>query len=62
MLNVQLDKNHFIRYSIYTKPIPQIIGLEFSLSYDIIKAQGGELKMETKPGEGSEFIIHLKTT
>ena len=30
-----------------------------SLSYDIVKAHGGELKVETKEGEGSEFIIHL---
>ena len=27
--------------------------------YDIVKAHGGELKVETKEGEGSEFIIHL---
>ncbi len=27
--------------------------------YDIIKAHGGELKVETKEGEGSEFIILL---
>ncbi len=26
-------------------------------SYDIIKAHGGELKVETKEGEGAEFII-----
>jgi len=30
-----------------------------SLSYDIIKAHGGELKVETKEGEGTEFIILL---
>jgi signal transduction histidine kinase len=28
-------------------------------SYDIVKAHGGELKVETKEGEGSEFIILL---
>ena len=27
--------------------------------YDIIKAHGGELTVETKEGEGSEFIIQL---
>ena len=27
--------------------------------YDIIKAHGGELKVETKEGEGSEFIIEM---
>ncbi len=25
----------------------------------IIKAHGGEIKVETKEGEGSEFILHL---
>jgi len=29
------------------------------LSYDIVKAHGGELKVETREGEGSEFIIQL---
>ncbi len=28
-------------------------------NYDIVKAHGGELKVETKEGEGSEFIIQL---
>ncbi len=28
-------------------------------SYDIIKAHGGEIKVETKEGEGSTFIIQL---
>jgi len=30
-----------------------------SLAYDIIKAHGGEIKVETKEGEGSEFVIKL---
>ena len=34
-------------------------GLGLSLSYDIVKAHGGEIKVETKEGEGSEFIISL---
>jgi signal transduction histidine kinase len=29
------------------------------ISYDIVKAHGGELKVETKEGEGSVFIIIL---
>jgi two-component system NtrC family sensor kinase len=29
------------------------------LSYDIVKAHGGELKVETMEGEGSEFFIQL---
>jgi signal transduction histidine kinase len=28
-------------------------------SYDIIKAHGGKIKVETKEGEGTEFIIQL---
>jgi signal transduction histidine kinase len=42
-----------------TKPTGQGTGLGLSLSYDIVKAHGGELKVETKEGEGSEFIINL---
>jgi signal transduction histidine kinase len=29
------------------------------LSYDIIKAHGGEIRVETKEGDGSEFVITL---
>jgi two-component system NtrC family sensor kinase len=42
-----------------TKPAGQGTGLGLSLSYDIIKAHGGELKVETTEGGGSEFIIRL---
>ena len=42
-----------------TKPTGQGTGLGLSLSYDIIKAHGGELKVETKEGEFAEFIISL---
>ncbi len=42
-----------------TKPTGQGTGLGLSLSYDIIKAQGGEFKVETKEGEYAEFIIQL---
>jgi two-component system, NtrC family, sensor kinase len=45
-----------------TKPTGQGTGLGLSLSYDIVKAHGGELKVETKEGEGSEFIIQLPVT
>jgi two-component system, NtrC family, sensor kinase len=43
-----------------TKPTGQGTGLGLSLSYDIIKAHGGELKVETKIGEGTTFIIELE--
>ena len=42
-----------------TKPTGQGTGLGLSMSYDIIKAHGGELKVETKEGEGAEFIMIL---
>ncbi len=34
-------------------------GLGLSLSYDIIRAHGGEIKVETKEGEGAEFVVEL---
>jgi signal transduction histidine kinase len=42
-----------------TKPTGQGTGLGLSLSYDIVKVHGGELRVETKEGEGSAFIILL---
>jgi len=42
-----------------TKPTGQGTGLGLSLSYDIVKAHGGELKADTKEGEGSTFIITI---
>jgi len=43
-----------------TKPTGSGTGLGLSLAYDIVKAHGGELKVETKAGEGSEFVVCLK--
>ena len=42
-----------------TKPTGQGTGLGLSLSYDIVKVHGGEMKVETKEGEGSKFTIQL---
>ena len=42
-----------------TKPTGQGTGLGLSLSYDIVKAHGGEISIETKEGEGTTFIIKL---
>jgi len=45
-----------------TKPTGSGTGLGLSLSYDIVKAYGGEIKAETKEGEGTEFIILIPIT
>jgi signal transduction histidine kinase len=42
-----------------TKPAGQGTGLGLSLSYEVIKAHGGELKVDAKEGEFAEFIIQL---
>jgi len=42
-----------------TKPTGQGTGLGLSLAYDIVKAHGGEIKVETEEGEGTRFIIQL---
>ena len=45
-----------------TKPTGQGTGLGLSLSYDIVKAHGGEIMVSTKENEGTEFTIQLATS
>ncbi len=42
-----------------TKKGTEGTGLGLSIAHDIVKAHGGELKVKTKEGEGTEFIIQL---
>jgi signal transduction histidine kinase len=42
-----------------TKPTGQGTGLGLSLSYDIVKAHGGELKVSGNESKGAEFVIVL---
>jgi len=46
-----------------TKPTGQGTGLGLSLAYDIItKGHNGDIKIETKEGEGSKFIVIIPST
>ena len=42
-----------------TKPVGQGTGLGLSISYDIIKAHGGDIQVDSRKGEGTTFIIIL---
>jgi len=42
-----------------TKDVGQGTGLGLSLSFDVVKAYGGELKVESKEGESAEFVIEI---
>jgi signal transduction histidine kinase len=54
-----LDMTQIFQPFFTTKPTGQGTGLGLSLSYDIVKAHGGELKVETNEGEGSAFVVSL---
>jgi PAS domain S-box-containing protein len=42
-----------------TKPTGEGTGLGLSVSYGIIKKHGGEIRVQSKPGEGSTFTVVL---
>ena len=42
-----------------TKPTGQGTGLGLSLAYDIAKAHGGEIKVESKENEFTRFMLQL---
>ncbi len=42
-----------------TKPTGQGTGLGLSLSYDIVKAHGGEIKVNSNENTGAEFVVSL---
>ena len=44
-----------------TRPTGQGTGLGLSLSYDVIRAHGGEIKVTSEEGSGSEFQIVLNS-
>ena len=45
-----------------TKKSGEGTGLGLSISYDIVKAHGGDLKVESNEGEFTEFCISLPVT
>ena len=53
--------NKILQRFFTTKPTGQDTGLGLSLSYDIIKAHRGEIKVETKEAEAEDakFVITL---
>jgi signal transduction histidine kinase len=53
------DRNKIFQPFFTTKPTGEGTGLGLSLSYDIVKAHGGDIKVESKEGEGTSFIVSL---
>ena len=42
-----------------TKPTGQGTGLGLSLSYDFIKAHGGDIRVESEEGKSTKFIVSI---
>jgi signal transduction histidine kinase len=42
-----------------TKPVGKGTGLGLSISYGIVQSQGGRIEVESSPGKGARFSIHL---
>jgi two-component system NtrC family sensor kinase len=45
-----------------TKPTGLGTGLGLSLSYDVVKAHGGEIKVQSEEGAGATFSIEIPIT
>ena len=53
------NRNKIFEPFFTTKDVGEGTGLGLSLSYDIIKNHGGKIDVESKVGEGTEFVISL---
>jgi signal transduction histidine kinase len=45
--------------SSFERRFPQGLGLGLTIARDLVEAHGGELEVSSRPGEGSNFIVHL---
>ena len=57
----QKIKNKIFQPFFTTRPAGQGTGLGLSLSYDIVKAHGGEITVNSVEKQGTEFFVRLPT-